>query len=112
MPAPIGDDPPFALSAAVGQDGRCGPDAACGPLIDAFTEAHLLVGDVAPDGEPVVALAHEALLREWPPAVRWIGENRDMLRLRAGISAAAALWRNSDQKEGRLLSGELLARRR
>lgn len=82
---------------------------ACRRLIQAFTEAHLLVGDVAPDGTPVVALAHEALLREWPPAVQWISDNRATLRLRAGISAAAALWRNSDQKEGRLLSGELLA---
>jgi hypothetical protein len=80
----------------------------CRRLIEAFTAAHLLVADVAPDGTPVVALAHEALLREWPPAVTWIESNRENLRLRAGISAAAALWRNSDQKEGRLLSGELL----
>ena len=80
----------------------------CRRLIDAFVAAHLLVADRAPDGTPVVALAHEALLREWPPAVQWIEQNRELLRLRAGISAAAALWRNSGKRDSRLLVGELL----
>ncbi|TDR93009.1 ATP-binding protein [Enterovirga rhinocerotis] len=80
----------------------------CRRLIDAFVAAHLFVGDQAPDGSPVVALAHEALLREWPPAVLWIEANRESLRLRSGIAAAAALWRTSDRRESRLLSGELL----
>ena len=77
-------------------------------LIDAFVNAHLFVGDQAADGTPVVALAHEALLREWPPAVQWIEGNREALRLRSGVAAAAALWRTSERREGRLLSGELL----
>ena len=55
-----------------------------------------------------IGLAHEALLREWPPAVRWIEQNRGLLRLRAGITAAAMLWRNSNSQEGRLLTGALL----
>jgi hypothetical protein len=82
---------------------------ACRQLIDAFVHAHLFVGDQAADGSPIVALAHEALLREWPPAVRWIEANREALRLRSGVSAAAALWRTSERRESRLLSGELLA---
>jgi eukaryotic-like serine/threonine-protein kinase len=40
----------------------------CQALIGAFTQAHLLVADPALDGTPVIGLAHEALLREWPPA--------------------------------------------
>lgn len=80
----------------------------CRQLIDAFVHAHLFVGDQAADGSPVVALAHEALLREWPPAVHWIEANRESLRLRSGISAAAALWRTSEQRDSRLLTGELL----
>jgi hypothetical protein len=40
--------------------------------------------------------------------VRWIDQNRDLLRLRAGITAAAMLWRNSDSQDGRLLTGALL----
>ena len=38
----------------------------------------------------------------------WIDQNRDLLRLRAGITAAAMLWRTSDSQEGRLLTGALL----
>ena len=68
----------------------------CLALISAFVDAHLLVSDQAPDGTAVIGLAHEALLREWPPAVRWIEQNRGLLRLRAGITAAAMLWRNND----------------
>lgn len=81
----------------------------CRQLIDSFVHAHLFVGDQAADGSPVVALAHEALLREWPPAVQWIEANRESLRLRSGVSAAAALWRTSEYRDSRLLTGELLA---
>jgi hypothetical protein len=77
-------------------------------LIDAFVNAHLLVADRAPDGTPVIGLAHEALLREWPPANEWIEQNRERLRLRAGIAAAAALWRDSLLSSDRLLAGTLL----
>jgi hypothetical protein len=80
----------------------------CLALISAFVDAHLLVSDQAPDGTAVIGLAHEALLREWPPAVRWIEQNRGLLRLRAGITAAAMLWRNDDSQDGRLLTGALL----
>jgi hypothetical protein len=77
-------------------------------LIDAFVSARLMVADHASDGTPVVGLAHEALLREWPPAVNWIAENRGSLRLRSGISAAEALWRESSYPQDRLLGGALL----
>jgi len=33
---------------------------------------HQVVGDLGADSTPVIGLAHEALLREWPPALRWI----------------------------------------
>src|SRR5262249_50746908 len=82
--------------------------ADCKALIDAFLSAHLFVGDHGADGMPVIGLAHEALLREWPPALQWIEQNREMLRLRAGIAAAAALWRNSGYSESRLMVGALL----
>jgi len=80
----------------------------CLALIAAFVDAHLFVSDRAPDGTAIVGLAHEALLREWPPAVQWIEQNRDLLRSRAAITAAAMLWRNSNSQEGRLLTGALL----
>jgi conflict system STAND superfamily ATPase len=77
-------------------------------LISAFVGAHLLVGDQGADGTPVIGLAHEALLREWPPALQWIEQSREMLRLRAGIAAAAALWRNAGYAESHLMTGALL----
>jgi hypothetical protein len=77
-------------------------------FIDAFVAAHLFVADQAPNGTPVVGLAHEALLREWPPAARWIELNRDMLGLRASVVAAAAFWRAGEFEKHRLLSGPLL----
>jgi len=85
-----------------------GDGTPCQTLLTAFIAAHLLVADRAPDGTPVVGLAHEALLREWPPAVEWVERNRERLRLRAGIAAAAALWRDSGQHDDRLLSGTFL----
>jgi hypothetical protein len=80
----------------------------CKTLIDAFVSAHLFVGDHGADGTPVIGLAHEALLREWPPALRWIEQSREMLRLRAGIAAAVALWRNAGYGESHLMKGALL----
>jgi hypothetical protein len=77
-------------------------------LISAFVGAHLFVGDQGADGTPVIGLAHEALLREWPPALQWIEQSREMLRLRAGIAAAAALWRNAGYGDSHLMTGALL----
>jgi hypothetical protein len=77
-------------------------------LIDAFVAAHLFVADKAPNGTPVIGLAHEALLREWPPAAGWIEQNRELLGLRSGIAASAAFWRAGGAEEHRLLSGALL----
>src|SRR5262245_54540709 len=77
-------------------------------LISAFVGAHLFVGDQGADGTPVIGLAHEALLREWPPALQWIEQSREMLRLRAGIAAAPALWRNAGFAESHLMTGALL----
>jgi hypothetical protein len=77
----------------------------CVALLDAFVDARLVVADRAADGSPIMSLAHEALLREWPPAVRWIEQNRQWLRLRGAISAAAALY---GQERGRFLKGALL----
>lgn len=77
-------------------------------LVSAFVAAHLFVGDRAADGTPVIGLAHEALLREWPPAVAWVNEHRELLGLRSGVTAAGVLWRNSGRLESRLVRGPLL----
>jgi Sulfatase-modifying factor enzyme 1 len=61
-------------------------------LIDAFTEARLLVMDRSPGGQVFVEVAHEALLREWPRLKDWIAERTDDLRLWRQAQSAAAEW--------------------
>src|SRR3712207_3506671 len=36
-------------------------------VVQAFVDARLLTSDRGPDGEITVQVAHEALLRQWPP---------------------------------------------
>jgi hypothetical protein len=64
-------------------------------LVDAFTDARLLVTDRGPDGEAVVEVAHEALFREWPRLRDWIAERVDDLRAVRQAEAAAAEWQRS-----------------
>lgn len=61
-------------------------------LVDAFTNARLLVTDQGPHGERVVEVAHEALLREWPRLATWIAERVDDLHLKRHVEVAAREW--------------------
>jgi WD40 repeat protein len=89
-------------------------------LLDAFVGARLLVTDKADDGQAVVGLAHEALLRHWPRLQDWLAKDREFLRTRARVAAAAARWRQEGKRPDLLLpegkplaeAQELLARRR
>lgn len=66
-------------------------------LVQAMLDARLLVASVDADGEPTVALAHEALLEFWPRLSEWREKNRENLRIRARLTAAATHW----EREGR-----------
>ena len=66
-------------------------------IIDAFAAAHLLITDRQPDGTPVVEVAHEALLREWPRLAGWIRRFIDDLRTMRQAEAAAAEWARSNR---------------
>jgi PDZ domain len=78
-------------------------------FIDAFVAARLLVVDRGADGEPVVGVAHEALLREWPRVSGWIEENRTSLNVRARVAAAQALWTAAERSAAYLMpDGRLL----
>ncbi len=68
-------------------------------LVTSLVQARLFVSDrTADDNQPMVRLAHEALLRCWPRLVQWLDADREFLRVRARVSAAAARW----SSEGRL----------
>jgi tetratricopeptide (TPR) repeat protein len=61
-------------------------------LIDTFVENRLFVTELADDGSAVVTVAHEALLWHWPRVMDWVAQNRENLRVRARIGAAAERW--------------------
>jgi hypothetical protein len=66
-----------------------------GQLVDAFTDARLLVTDRDSTGEEVVEVAHEALLAAWPRLANWIAERSDDFRLLRQVEAAAIQWKHA-----------------
>ena len=81
---------------------RENPSAAA--LAEALVEARLMVRDSAPDGTPVLSVAHEALLSAWPRAAEWCVRDAEFLRLRAHLRDAAALWREERNSADFLLA--------
>ena len=89
-------------------------------LVDAFIAARLLVTDRAENGETVIGVAHEALLRHWARLQQWLAEDREFLLTRDRVAAAAKTWivekKASDTllHEGKALTeaADILARRR
>ena len=61
-------------------------------LVDTFVENRLFVTELADDGSAVVTVAHEALLWHWPRVQDWVAQNRENLRIRGRIAAAAERW--------------------
>ncbi len=58
-------------------------------FVDAFVAARLLISDRSDTGEPILTIAHEALLRAWPRLSGWIERNRDLLQCLGRVNAAA-----------------------
>jgi WD40 repeat protein/DNA-binding SARP family transcriptional activator len=55
--------------------------------------------------EGTIELAHEALLREWPRLREWIDADRDGLRIRRNLNAAASEWEELGRDDGALYRG-------
>lgn len=72
-------------------------------LIDAFVENRLFVTELADDGSAVVTVAHEALLWHWPRVTDWVAQNRENLRVRSRIAAAAERWSAENKSTDLLL---------
>lgn len=62
-------------------------------LIETFVKNRLFVTELADDGGVVVTVAHEALLWHWPRVKEWVAQNRENLRVRGRITAAAERWK-------------------
>lgn len=67
-------------------------DAGSRHLVDALTNARLLVQSRGERNVPFVEVAHEALLQSWRRIALWIEEARDDLRLLRQVRLAAEEW--------------------
>jgi WD40 repeat protein len=90
-------------------------------LVEAFVTARLFVADLsdaaragdASAASAVVSVAHEALLRHWPRLLAWLDADRELLRVRQRVSAAAARWAGEGRPADLLLpDGKPLAEAR
>jgi WD40 repeat protein len=77
-------------------------------VIDAFVDARLL-RTVVRDGVQIVEVAHEALLRQWPPLREHIEANRLQLRLMREIERHARDWEDAGRDVSYLYRGVRLA---
>jgi len=80
-------------------------------IVDAFGRRRLLSFDRdAVSGEPIVQVAHEALLTRWRRLVGWIDQAREDLWTRRRLADAAADWIRAGRDPGFLLSASRLDR--
>ena len=73
-------------------------------MVNALLAARLLVSSVDAQGEPVVSLAHEALLEFWPRLAEWREKNRENLHIHARLTAAANTWEQQGRSKDFLLA--------
>jgi WD40 repeat protein len=77
-------------------------------IVEAFVDARLLTSTEV-EGESIVEVAHEALLRQWPPLADAIERDREELQLRSELERQAEDWQRSGRRDEYLLFGERLA---
>lgn len=77
-------------------------------LIQALVDRRLLLTDQR-DGEPVVEVAHEALLRQWDVLSGWLAAEREDLKDADVLERAAQAWDKSGRKDAWLMEAERLA---
>jgi WD40 repeat protein len=82
--------------------------AASHPLIQQMVEKRLLVKDTR-DGQPVVEVALESLLRQWRELAAWLRDEAQDLTDADTLERAAADWQASGRNESWLLEGTRLA---
>jgi WD40 repeat protein len=77
-------------------------------IVQAFIDARLLTSDTNEQGEAIVEVAHEALLRQWPPLRQAIDARREQIRLRADLERWAQDWERAGRQDSYLISGDRL----
>ena len=78
-------------------------------VLDAFGKYRLLTFDQEPGTrEPMVELAHEALIREWGELGAYLDERRDDIRQQRLLANMASEWQQSGEDSSYLLHGARL----
>jgi WD40 repeat protein len=78
------------------------------PLLEGFVARRLLVTDTR-DGEVVVEVALESLLRQWDELATWLAEERGDLKDADHLERATAAWEENHRDAAWLLEGTRLA---
>ena len=78
------------------------------PLIQALIEKRLLLSDQR-NGEQIVEVAHESLLRQWKVLADWLESERDDLKEADRLVQEANTWNGNGKKEAWLREGERLS---
>lgn len=71
---------------------------------DRFVASRLFQSDLADDGTPVVRIIHESLLSRWSRLQEWLIEDRELLRIRGRVVAAATNWTRQRKRADMLLA--------
>jgi WD40 repeat protein len=77
------------------------------PLLEGFVARRLLVTDTR-DGEVVVEVALESLLRQWDELAAWLAEERGDLKDADHLERSAAAWEENHRNAAWLLEGSRL----
>jgi len=72
-------------------------------LLDVLIDARLLLTDHDDRMQPVAGIAHEALLTHWPRLKDLLDKDREFLRARTRVAAAAERWRRENRDADFLL---------
>lgn len=81
------------------------------PTIERFIDRRLLVSRTE-DGVRTVEVAHEALLRSWPPLRDWLNDDRAQIQLKQQITREALVWDEAGQDKDNLWRGSRLSQAR
>ena len=76
-------------------------------LVQGLIEKRLLLSDMR-DGEQVVEVTHESLLRQWGTLAEWLKDEGEDLKEADRLEQAAAAWIRSGKKSDWLMEGERL----
>ncbi len=96
----------FAELVSIGSEEK----SAIQTVLEHFGNYRLLTFDRDPHTrEPVVEIAHEALITEWKQLREWVDDNRERLQIQQRLAGAASEWIASGRDSSFLARGAQLA---